>query len=865
MNFKKISLTILSLVLISTIATTLISAPSAIAQSSGELSSFAFVGVAPNPVGVGQTTYVAMWVDVPMPDASEANDIRRHNYKLIITAPNGDTETKTWDYVADTTGVQSTSYTPTQVGTYTLTFVYPEQTYTWNASATQQRFYGVRFLAANATTTLTVQEEFVNPTPDTPLPTEYWSRPIYGTHSSWFVIGSHWLGGSHFGAFQQSGYNLWQQSGIGPDSSHILWTYPLESGGVVGGVNTGIEGSTYYSGGAYEGRFVNAIVLDGKVFFKAPLSNSNVGGAYTCIDLKTGEVLWTNNSISPTFGQLYSYESPNQHGVVPNGYLWQTVATPGVTGTQTWIATDPHTGNWLFNLTGVPSAGTIAYTEKGEIVKYILDYNATTKTGSLALWNWTAAPMAAGGLPGTGSAALQFRPVGKSIDCSTAYSWNVSITADLTGISAPSISYVLPGDIILGTSSSITAGVSTTRGTPDPYTVWVMSLEAGNEGQLLWKKSYEAPSGNLSRTLGPLDPVNRVWTMTDAETTQWLGYSLRDGSLLWGPTQTEVQAFQYFSSGSGAGQRGVTAYGNLYVQGYGGELFCYNTSNGSLLWRYNNTNSGADSSWGLMPIFISAVADGKVYAFNNQHSPNAPLYKGFSTYCIDAITGEEIYKMLSWPGQTGGQGTSTSVLADGSLIYYNYYDNQLYCIAKGPTKTTITAPSLAALSGQSVVISGTVSDISAGTTQNEQAARFPNGVPVASDASMSAWMEYVYMQQSKPTNFTGVEVTISVTDSNNNNYIIGTATTDSSGFYSLQWTPKIAGTYTVSATFAGNNGFFGSHANAAFAVDEAVSSTSTPQPEPTATDLYFIPAVIGIILAIVIVGIVTVLILRKKP
>ncbi len=38
-------------------------------------------------------------------------------------------------------------------------------------------------------------------------------------------------------------------------------------------------------------------------------------------------------------------------------------------------------------------------------------------------------------------------------------------------------------------------------------------------------------------------------------------------------------------------------------------------------------------------------------------------------------------------------------------------------------------------------------DISAGTKQAEQAARFPNGVPVVADESMSAWMEYVYMQK----------------------------------------------------------------------------------------------------------------------
>ena len=66
----------------------------------------------------------------------------------------------------------------------------------------------------------------------------------------------------------------------------------------------------------------------------------------------------------------------------------------------------------------------------------------------------------------------------------------------------------------------------------------------------------------------------------------------------------------------------------------------------------------------------------------------------------------------------------------------------------------------------------------AGTKQKEQAARFPNGVPAVSDASMSDWMEYVYMQKPKPTNTTGVEVVFETQDPNGNNYEIGRTTSD---------------------------------------------------------------------------------------
>ena len=62
---------------------------------------------------------------------------------------------------------------------------------------------------------------------------------------------------------------------------------------------------------------------------------------------------------------------------------------PAGSTNQTWIAWDSLTGKWLFNITDVPATGTVAYTSQGEIVKYILNYNTTAKSGWLALWNWT--------------------------------------------------------------------------------------------------------------------------------------------------------------------------------------------------------------------------------------------------------------------------------------------------------------------------------------------------------------------------------------------------------------------------------------------------------------------------------------------
>lgn len=787
-----------------------------------EVTSYAYLIAVPNPVGVHQTTYITLWVDAPLPDANVDNDIRRHDYKLTITKPNGETQIMEWPVVDDTTNLAFTSFTPDQVGEYTLKFDYAGQTYTWDESNTQKQYTGTVFSPATRTTTLTVTADpLPDPISSYPLPTEYWTRPIDGQNPAWYTITSHWLSGNYLGSHQVfQGFELWQKDGIGPETPHIMWTKPIEYGGVVGGtLTTQVDGATYYSGGSYEGRFNNAIIMNGILYYPVPLGHSGSGGGYAAVDLRTGEELWLNDDLgglsetgyySPiSKAQLYNYESINQHGVV-GGVLWQ------VSG-STWNAYDGFTGMWMYNLTNVPS-GFEVYTDSGEIVRYVMDADA----GWLALWDYSLADDTRRST--SGSNYHQWRPSGKSIDTSDAYRWNVTIP-DLPGNSDPAIVAVLPGDIILGRSSAISPGVFRfPRGTPDPYTVWAISDRDENRGELLWIQDYHAPANTISLQLGPVDPVNRVWTMNEVETFQWRGYDLDTGDPLWGPTTTEFRDMQYFGGGEGAGQRAVTAYGNLYVAGYAGEVFCYDTTDGTLVWKYDNTDSGLQTPWGMMPIFISTIADGKVYLFNNEHSPNSPLYKGYSIYCVDADDGSELYKMFGWAGQTGGRGLSTSLLADGYLVYYNYYDNSVYCVGKGPSQTTVTVQNDVIAKGDSILIKGMVTDTASGTTQDEQAARFPNGVPAVADENMAAWMEYVYMQKPCPDTVTGVPVKLLAIDSNGGMVDLGYVTSDGSGVYTKMWTPENEGEYRIVATFEGSRSYWTSYAETTVGVGPAAES-----------------------------------------
>jgi len=202
------------------------------------------------------------------------------------------------------------------------------------------------------------------------------------------------------------------------------------------------------------------------------------------------------------------------------------------------------------------------------------------------------------------------------------------------------------------------------------------------------------------------------------------------------------------------------------------------------------------------------------------------------------------------------------------MLGFNGYDGQIYAFGIGATKTTVTAPDVGVTTATPVTIRGTITDISAGASQEVVAANFPNGLPCVSDTSMTPFMEAVYEQQPMPHNITGVPVTISVTDANGNYRDIGTITSTAYGSFSLSWTPDIPGDYAVTATFAGTQSYYGSSAVTTFYASEPAATTA---PAATlvsnfATTNDLMLGIAAIIVVIVIIGIVLVmLLLRKRP
>ncbi len=874
------------------------------------IQSFAYVTAAPNPIGVGQTVQIYMWVDTPMPNAAVTNDYRRHGYQLVITKPDGTTETHTWNVVSDSTGIQFFSYTPSALGDYTLSFSYPGQTFTWSDPTWQND----TFQPANASTVLHVtQTQVFPPTASYPLPTAYWTRPIESQNTFWFAISSNWLNApwirSGTTVTGGAGYGRYQADGIGPNSAHVMWSKPIQFGGLVGGNDTAVPGETYYAGQSYNPRFSNAIVMQGYLYYQEPYGNAGTGGDYVAVDIRTGQELWRINasatgvSLVPTFGYLYSFESGNQHGVLPDGLLIAPTTAPGQ-GTV-WRAYDPRTGVLTtMNVTNVPSgtvqAATLAASTgsaasvagpSGELLIYTLTNcgNSTNAQYYLSQWNSSDVIGDAGGnrvanwysgslnanVPitptrPTGAPAGQafnwngagwaLVPSAQATSIAPAYDWNISISS--LGGSLPWNVYrdVYYNDILIAIQGSLGTGPRTAE---TGGALAAISLNPATRGQVLWTKSFAPAPNNETRQIIAVDNIARTFVTEDKETLQLNGFSLADGSQLWTTTRPVAEW-------DTVREDTLSAYGNLYCAGFDGILYCYDDANGNLLWTYgnggagNSTYAGLETSYGHYPIFVDVIADGKVYLGTTEHSPNNPWYKGSEYRCINATDGTEIWTLTGWG--TGMYVGQYDVVADGYFLYLNQYDDQIYSVGRGPSQTTASAGPSVTTMGSSVLIQGTVTDISAGTKQAEQVADFPNGVPAVSDQSQGAWMAYVYMQKPMPTNATGVPVTISVVDANGNYRQIGTATSDSNGFYSLNWKPDIQGKYTVYASFTGSQSYWPSSAETAFAVDPA-APTASPYPVTVLppTEMYIGAAAVAIIIAIAIVGVVMILMLRKRP
>jgi len=864
---NKVEVTAVIFVLVLTFAATFVALPIVSAHDPAwEITVFTYALVRPNPVGVGQEAMIIFWPNLIPPTANGPYG-DRYTWTVEVTKPDNSKQTL-GPFTSDPIGGGWTSYTPDQVGTYTFVATVDEHTLTGLPISPDSGIYNPAnvndtiLASSSEPVSLVVQEDPIEGWRETPLPTEYWTRPINGMNRDWYRLAGNWLAGAAQNVGPTTGFGY----GLGPESAHVMWATPMWAGGIMDERFGNIGYQSYH----YEGlNFFPPIVLNGKLYYNV---ESIPRYGWYCVDLYTGETEYFHNTTGPvvgtgkghylsgrildgllSFGQIYNYESPNQHGGFP--YLWSAgnlEAGPNGMPSTTWMMFDAFTGNWICSIENVPLSGTLVYGKEGSILKYNIN------NGRLTCWNTSRAIWYKESF--VTNTAWMWRPVlNMTYDAANGYSLNVSIP-DVQG----RLLAVREGEFVIGGTGGQNDKDAVVQGN-----LWALSLKPGEEGTLLWSIAFNPPRASATATeMGGRSPVSgptvvpeyNVFFFEEAVTLQRWVYDLTTGQQLW---ETDPDPALNFY-----GMTDNIYQGKLLTYGYGGVLIAYNITTGEKLWTYTATNVGYESPYGNYPIGIGAIADGKIYLGSGEHSATQPIWRGPNLRCVDAETGKELWKIsMHGVSMPMGNGGSNYAIADGYLLALNAYDNQIYCYGKGPSATTVSIKNDVIAKGNTVLIQGTVTDECAGAKKLIEEGKF-NIIPAIADEYQEDWMEYLYMQQPCPMDLNGVTVKLEAFGEDGSYSELGTVTSNSYGDFVYEWTPPDEGVYTIMSTFEGSDSYGSSYDATYLSVGPAAAPSGPIEPEPTEpSEAPLITTEVAIIVAVVIaaiVGVVAYWALRKR-
>jgi hypothetical protein len=904
---NKIAAVVISMLMIMVMGAATALTPNAHAQIIN-IPTYSYVNIAPNPCGVGQTVTVNFWLAVPLVDIEYAVNIT-----VLVTKPDGTTLTL-GPFKSDLTGGSFTTFTPTTTGNYSFQMIYGGQ-----RMAVQPYVGDLNEPSKSTVQTLIVQQTPATGVPTTPLPTRWWQTPVNAENvQNWAGISGGWFGYypntfANSGGYNDTGnYNPYTTA---PATAHIIWTKPFCVGGVAGGtLGNDEQNSNYWTTSQYDPKYA-PVIIDGIEYTSWFTTQTGSQQGIIAIDLYNGQTLWTINTQDPLrCGMILNFKTIDQYGDV-GPYIF--TSTPSFLGTfigvPNWYMYDGLTGQQVATITNVPNFVLLGADSDGNIIGYIVATNTTFNPVTFAtvtyptltvqipiinyafglagynnvtfntalhgpvleMYNLTNAFIASGLMSAIGGLFDWTLPLGSVFNWNNGLQWAVTENSILNGVVIQGLGTGLfgyngwSGNTLVFQTGTLSVGETVG---------WV--VEAGfnaNTGALEWI---------TNRTGGIYEPYTRITNNLDGAaadgvyveinqaTYDMAAYYLATGKQAWttslnvkmadGHMPDQYDSFDFETTPD-------TTTGVLYVWALGGDVWAVNMTNGNIIWTWStaqaNGEAGTETPYGIYPLWtfsdeaLAGQGSGTILYLSEGHEYTPPLFHGALELALNATTGQLVWDNL------GFDDTATAV-ADGVMTTFNAYDGQIYAYAQGPSKTTVSAPDLGVTTATPITITGSVTDISPGASQQAVAANFPNGLPCVSDASMTQFMEAVYEQQPMPTNTTGVPVTLSVTDSNGNHYNIGTTTTNAMGTYGLTWTPIITGNYTLTATFAGTNGYYGSAATTYF---YASSPPATPAPTaPPVTGLASTGTVelgiAAVIIVIIIIGaVLAVLTLRKRP
>ena len=346
-------------------------------------------------------------------------------------------------------------------------------------------------------------------------------------------------------------------------------------------------------------------------------------------------------------------------------------------------------------------------------------------------------------------------------------------------------------------------------------------------GRTLWNRTLpldESPVGAVCLADGEI--------FVAGEGMVFRAYDIYSGSKLWTSEPAEYPWGAFWANYS------AYAYSNLYGLSYDGHIYCFDTNNGKIKWKFYSGNSSGETAYNTWPFSTNCViADGKIYASTGEYTSSGVLPRGNKLYCINATTGEKIWDIYF----SGG----SKVVADSMLLATNEYDGLLYCFGMGPTSVQVSVSPTTVENGSSVFIEGYVLDQSPGQQDT----------PCISNEDMSAFMQFLHMQQPCPLTIIGVPLELRAITSSGSTIEIAQSTTptDLYGHFSYMWTPPAPGDYTIVARFLGTDSYFPSYEATGLSVAAALP-TPTPTKEAPAPDYTAMLAgiIVGVIIFIII-------------
>lgn len=753
----------------------------------------------PNPVGVGQSVLINAWT-VPPLHASRYFS----NFTIVVTRPDGTQQIFTKkSYRGDaTTWVEFTPNTP---GVWKIKFEFPGGYFPpGNYTIYPGAFVGPQVVnfrdsvyykpSSDGPYELIVQDTPVESWPPSPLPKDYWTRPVSPDNREWWsilgwypstgIVGkddSYWPDNTNKYAQSLYRYVPYVQA---PDSPHIVWKRPGAIGGLIGGP---LEQISFEGGGGgpsiiYAGRCYQTLtkVVDGK-----PTS------VWQCYDLRTGEIFWERTEVTLVPTTVFIRREPRAAVPGAEAYAGNLLVDLMYIGGGRIICYNPLTGDVRLNVSISPlTTGTYystgSYPDLTSLFLTVRDLGPAAAPDRYRLINWT--------LEGT------------HIGAGYAYNYSVKI---FNNVSWPFSSL---GVVDFETGVAVSTLSITNPGTGTGIDAYIMAADL-HTGQILWNNTagvsyYVWPSETIA------DHGKVAIRFGDGYIYCW---DLRSGRRLW---KSEITSWPWATFGA----YGISSYGGMIIVGQYDGIAAYDWDSGKVAWlyQYKAPYPYETPYQDNYPFFSGSplIADGKVYMPNSEHTASQPITRGWKLHCVDALTGEGVWSLA-------GTGTIMAI-ADGYLVFSNSYDGCMYVIGKGPSSTTVEAPMTGITKGSSVVIRGTVMDVSPGTNDPAVALRFPYGVPAVSDESMSSWMEYVYMQKERPTDVKGVWVKLDAINVYTGEYTdIGGTLTDAAGFFTVAWTPPKEGLYTILATFPGSKSYWPSFAETSISVTAAPPASAT--------------------------------------